>query len=350
MDLHDVLLLRKAHTLGTSMIRNGELLGDSDLTASQLSWKRDFMAANTRTTLQDAQTLYAHCVKKRGQVDKELVHQAAKVWKSLLEKLPVQVEDDDEAIVASADGSETSPKSATKNSSPRSKKAAVDETLFQGLHEFMNKDEQIFVTELFTSGEVKSLAQAAMILHGIMRLSMSGKAAAIAKQNEQPMSKYETQKHIDYIAKTKMSFPLPNHMPGYFLIPSFTKQDKFMSLADEEWDGSITPPARSQRVFDQVYRPNYQPPIGEYPKSVVIIQAVRGPVGRMGLRSGDVITHVNDVEWTGPATDLKQYIYETHTKHPREEIAITVNCSPATAIFLKVRQQLLQRSREGPQT
>lgn len=363
MEIQDVLLLRHAHSLGTSMIRNGKLLGDSDLKASQLSWKRDFIEASTRARLRDAQVLYSHCCVKGKQLKQaDVAEKEAKVWKLLLEKLPVEeggdnydeVEGEEIEGAVSHDGSVSvsSNKSSKTTSSLRSNKkepTVVDDTLFQGLHDFINKDEKIFLTELFTSNDLRSLAQAAMILHGVLRLNLSGKAAAFTRQNEAPMSKYEMQKQVDAIAKTKASFPLPNHMPGYFLIPSYTKKDGFMTLADQQWDGSMVPPQQSQRVFDQVYGPHYQPPKNKYPAKVVKVQAVRGPIGRLGLRRGDVITHVNDVEWTGTAQELQQYIYDCNDNHSQEEISMTVNANSAMATFLKLRQDMLHRSRQLPQ-
>jgi hypothetical protein len=341
MNLHDVLLLRQVHTLGTSMIRNGELLNDSDLTASQLSWKRDFLLANARATLKDAQALYQYCMKSK--LDEAGMQKEARVWKTLLELLPVDVQDEDVNHqvqgAGNHDGDQNQCSKSSKKSSPRIKKPTVDDTLFQGLHDFVSRDEKIFLTELFTSGNVRNLAQAAMILHSVLRLSMSGKAAALAKQNE--ISKHEMQKQVGLIAKTKVSYPLPNHMPGYFLIPSYSKKDGFMTLADEEWDGFITPPHNSQRIFDQIYGPYYQPPQDEYPTRVVTVQAVRGPIGRLGLRPGDVVTHLNDIEWKGTAEDLQKYIYNCSVNHPREEISLTVNCNPATAAFLMLRQDMI---------
>ena len=305
------------------------------------------MTAGIRGKLRDAQALYSYSMK--GKLDQAAVEKAANVWKTLLEKLPVEVEDEDEGeeieVAASHDGSQSLSSKFSKKPSPRNKKPTVDDTLFQGLHDFINKDEKIFLTELFTSGDLRSVAQAAMILQGVLRLSLSGKAAALATQNEVPMSKYDIKKQVESIDKTKASFPLPNHMPGYFLIPSYSKKDGFMTLADQEWDGYIAPPQRSQRVFDQIYGSHYQPPKEDYPATVVMIQAVRGPVGRLGLRRGDVVTHVNDMEWKGTAKELRQYIYECHVNNPQEEISMTVNSTSATATFLKLRQDMLQRSR-----
>jgi hypothetical protein len=349
MSIHDVLVLRQAHTLGTSMIKNGTLLQDSDLTASQLSWKRDFMTLGTRNQVKDAHTVYVHFMKHKLQPDR--IQKEAEVWKLLLEKLPLKDDEEDEdedneQQQAEGGKKENSMKrKSPKNNNKAPKKPSIDETLFQGMEEFMNKDEKLFLTELFTSGDVRLLAQAAMITHGILRLSMTGKHAALSKQNEPPMSKYETQKHIDFMTKTKKSFPLPNHMPGYFLIPSYSKRDKYMTLADEDWDGSITPPQSSQRVFDQIYGQFYKPPGDRYPRKVLTVQGVRGPIGRMGLRRGDVVTHVNDVEWTGTAKELQHYIYESNANHPSEEISITVNANSEIAAFLQVRHGMLLRSR-----
>jgi len=349
MDIQDVLLLRQAHTLGCGMIRNGEMLADSDLTASQLSWKRDFMARSTRDKVNDAYALYAHLMTKE-RLEEDLVKKEAEVWKLLLEKLPMEADEDGEdgEPGSNAGLSPSSSKSKSRSPNGKARKPVIDETLFHGLEEFMNRDEKIFLTELFTSGQVRCLAQAAMILHGVLRMSMSGKHAAISKQNEPPMSKYESQKHVDFIAKTKLSFPLSNHMPGYFLIPSYSSKSGWMTLSDQKWDGSITPPPASKRSFNHIYGQYYKPPQEVYPQKVVTVQGVRGPIGRLGLRRGDVITHVNDAAWTGTAQDLQEYIYECNAQHPQDEISLTVNCNVEIATFLKIRHEMMRRSQEPP--
>jgi hypothetical protein len=375
MELHNIVLLRQAHALGCSLLRDGTLLGDSDLTATQLSWKRDFVGRqSTRIQLEHEQGLYMHVMK--GRLDTSMMEQEEKVWKTLMEKLPMSDnnndatyddnEDDDDGneyyyddenevegvLVGShlsmATTTTTTRKMMKKRRSPLKRKVqSIDDTLFQGLQDFMHRDEKIFLTELFTSGVVRNLAQAATIVQGVLRLSMTGKGCAIAKSyDEHPMSKYEFQKAADVLAKTKISFPLPAHMPGYFLIPAYSPRDGFMVLKDNDWDGSITAPLRSQRVFDTVYGEYYTPPQTSYPHRVVTINSVRGPVGRVGLRKGDVITHVNDVEWKGTAVELQEYIHDCCRNHSSEEISLTVNCNPETSKFLQVRHEMMIRSLE----
>lgn len=351
MDLLDVVLLRRAHDLGCSMMRDGRLLADCDLSATQLSWKRDFVASSTRTQLRQAQGLYAHVMTRRP--DLALVEKEEQIWKQLMERLPAE-EDEDAGgeefgnVVACGSAGSGSTRSGglsgRKGNPGGNKKPSIDDTLFQGLEDFVNRDEKIFLTELFTSGVVRDLAQAAMIMHGVLRLSSTGKAAAIAKSHDLAMSKHEVQKVVEFIAQTKVSFPLPAHMPGYFLIPAYSPRDGFMVLKDKDWDGSIKPPQRSQRIFDDVYGKYYSPPQAEYPQRVVAIHSVRGPVGRVGLRKGDVITHVNEIEWKGTAEELQNYIYECHASQSHEEISLTLNSNPETARFLQVRREMMQRS------
>lgn len=349
MELEQVMLLRQAHLLGTRLVdpKTGQLYGDSNLTASELSYKRDLVGPTLRSQLSDAQVVYRHVMKNRIESKEDnLLEEAETVWQNLLANLP---EHDEEAKEGQSiqhvetyesGGSDYSHATARTRSKP---KPSIDETLFQGLDEFMNRDEKSFLTELLTSGDAQSLAQAAMIMHGVLRLSMTGKHAAMSKQT-QAMSKYEAQKHVDFIAKTKLSFPLPNHMPGYMLIPAFSSREGYMTLKDRKWDGSILPPQQSKRVFDQVYGSKYTPPFAE-PRDVCSISAIRGPVGRVGLRKGDVITHVNDMAWTGTAKELQDYIYDCHSRHSQDNISLTVNANPETAVFLKLRNDMIRRSR-----
>ena len=109
----------------------------------------------------------------------------------------------------------------------------------------------------------------------------------------------------------------------------------------------MVPPMRTHRVFEQVYGGAYQPPNTAQPRPVVLVKTVRGPAGRVGLRKADVVTHINELEWTGTAKELAEHIYELKLQHPDETFSIGVNSNPETARFLEVRKELMEaRQRE----
>eukprot|EP00531_Pseudo-nitzschia_arenysensis_P001584 CAMPEP_0116144914 /NCGR_PEP_ID=MMETSP0329-20121206/16286_1 /TAXON_ID=697910 /ORGANISM="Pseudo-nitzschia arenysensis, Strain B593" /LENGTH=525 /DNA_ID=CAMNT_0003640429 /DNA_START=210 /DNA_END=1788 /DNA_ORIENTATION=+ len=340
------------------------LLRDSDLSASQLAKKMEFASNEAREQLKDASALYEHAMDKamaqRKDVDEETqkIHKkqrekAKEKWTQLLDQLPAEPSNacqcgEDVDFCDGSCGSRNSIEVVLQNTSsysstPSPRKSAVDETLFQGFDEFMNKDEKLFLTDLFTDGDVRSVAQAALIMNGVRRLALTGKHKTI---REESLSKQELQQKIDRIDQMKVRFPLPNHMPGYFLIPTYSYREGYMTLKQKPWDGTMTPPQRSKRVFEKVYAKSYTRPRpkSEYPISVATVQAVRGPIGRLGLRRDDIITHVEDAEWHGTAEDLQNYIYECHAKHPKNEISITVNATPETCEFLRVRNEMIMRS------
>lgn len=364
-----VLLLREIHLLASSILKEKELnhgmtqtktnlssgemilVRDSELTASQLARKSELATRNVRKRLDEAHVLYEKAFEnehannnaKSDEITKAKTtrEEARVLWMTLLNQLPVN--DDNFEDVGGGYNSDRidtvgSGASSVANISITPRKAAVDDTLFQGYDELINRDEKIFLTELYTSGDVQKITQASQIMMGIRR--MCGKYTISArKQQEQPMSKYEIQKRLDFIDQTKSAFPLANHMPNNFLIPPYNRRDSFMTLKDKKnWDGSIVPPQRC-RIFEHVYGQAYKPRASY---DVVLIQAVRGPVGRLGLRKGDIVTHVNDTEWKGSAQILQDYIYQCYSKHPGDEISLTVNANPETAEFLRVRRELMQ--------
>ena len=143
------------------------------------------------------------------------------------------------------------------------------------------------------------------------------------------------------LEKTKKSYPLGNHMPGYFIIPSFTARQAYLSFEDELWDGSITPSSQSKRVFSHIYAGKIH---RRSPRSVVTIQAVRGPAGRVGLRRGDVVTHINEVEWVGGSEELVQHIHSLCEAHTEQNVSVTVNATPEMSDFLHARKQMMERA------
>ena len=215
--------------------------------------------------------------------------------------------------------------------------------MFQGLHEFLGHDEKVYITDLYTSGDASRVAQGAMILHGVLKVSMQPPSTGAPRSVNIDRNWREERKLAETLDKTKKAFPLPNHMPGYFLVETFPSSKQYLSFQDEKWDGRITPPSNSMKIFGHVYGESYQPPNKENPRPIVTIKAVRGPAGRVGLRKGDVVTHINEVEWTGTAGELLDHIHQLNEHE--QTFSITVNASPETATFLQVRKRLMEKSK-----
>ncbi len=334
MDISKVLLLRKVHELGlTAFAVDGKARDDSNLKATELSLKRDFGTPKKRRQVQLAHGLYLKVLE--GKVDLVKMAEAEKIWERVFQNLPdltgnsLDEEEEDEYV--------------DNPTSPKRSRMQVDSSLFQGLHDFLGWDEKVFVTELFTSGEVPKLVQAAMILNGVLKLSMEPPSKR-PQIRDQDRSRHNYKKAADLLERMKKSFPLANHMPGYFILPSFTSKQQYLSFQDKTWDGAIVPPSQSQRIFDHIYGDQYHPPNTENPRPIVTIHAVRGPAGRVGLRKGDIVTHVNEIEWTGTAKELLEHIHQLHDFHNEETVSITVNATPETGRFLQVRKEMMEKS------
>jgi hypothetical protein len=324
MDIADILLLRKAHSLSLAIFTlEGVAQTDSELSATQLSYKSDFYSASKKKNVESAHGVYVKVSNPDESKTKQL-HEAVPVCQRLF---------------PGADEQEKNGIQDDKKEPEWGHETIVDSTLFLGLEDCMGTAEQAFVTRLLTCGDKEKLAQAAMILHGILQLSITARplsrlAPSLSLAQQQALEIRKEQ--------IKKSFPLPNHMPGYVVIAAFAKKKAYIVLADTEWDGSIVPPKASARIFNNVY--------GDYtlpsePRKCVMIQSVRGPAGRVGLRKADIVSHCNDMEWTGTAQQLMEYIWETNDRHPGQEINLTVNANQETAFFLHLRNKLLVKSR-----
>ena len=342
MEISQVCLLRHAHTLGTELFdTEGNPLEDSSLTATLLARKRDFSTRSLKRRVELADGLYKKVME--GKLDEETMKEAMSVMQRVFSTLP-PLED---AASEDAGDSEDEYDEYRDSKPPTPKRAliTVDDSLFQGLHDLMGTDEKKFLTDLMTSGEVSKLNQAAMILNGVLKLSMQPSSMIPRRSFEQDRTPASMKRAAEILEKNKKAFPLANHMPGYFVLPTFTKSEKFLNFEDATWDGAIVPPMRTNRVFEQVYGGAYQPP--SQPRPVVLVKTVRGPAGRVGLRKADVVTHINELEWTGTAKELAEHIYELKLQHPDETFSIGVNSNPETARFLEIRKELMEaRQRE----
>ena len=337
MDISKVLLLRRVHWIGVhAFSAEGEAVPDQDLNATDLTRKRDVCTRNKKRLVELSHGLYRKVT--HGRRDMNKLEEAATICHRVFQGLP------DPTAGESTDEEDEYIDDLT---SPRTPRVQADDSLFQGLHDFLGWDEKVFLTELFTSADVSKLMQASMILNGVLKLSMQppSQRPQIPNQNQNRNHRATSKKEIDLLEKTKKSFPLAMHMPGYFIIPSFTIKQQYLSFENYPWDGSITSPAQSTRVFSHIYANHYHPPNIDNPRPVVIIQAVRGPAGRVGLRRGDIVTHINEVEWTGDAQELVQHIQNLREFYNEQNISITVNATPEVGKFLQVRKEMMERAK-----
>lgn len=334
MDISKVLLLRKVHFLGNNAFSSeGDPLPDQDLKATELAQKRDLFTRKKKRLVELSHGLYLKV--KEGKLDLTKMDAAQDICQRVFQSLP-------EPTGASTD-EEDEDDYVDNPSSPRAPKVQVDNSLFQGLQDFLGWDEKVFLTDLFTSGEVAKLMQASMILNGVLKMSMQPPSQRSQIPN-QSRNNTNSKKEVELLEKTKKSFPLPNHMPGYFIIPSFTSKQQYLTFENVAWDGTITPPAQSKRVFTQIYADKYHPPNVDNPRSVVVVQAVRGPAGRVGLRRGDVVTHINETEWTGNADELVLHIQNMCEHTNEQNLSLTVNATQEVGEFLRIRKQMMERA------
>jgi Trp operon repressor len=151
-----------------------------------------------------------------------------------------------------------------------------DVTLFYGvLQDVMTVSEQEFLTQLFTSGQPDLVAQAAHIVQGILNMSMQQRQHT--KSNTSSNSTTTTTKKVASMSPKKLvqlrgRFPLPKHMPLCVALPVYDPTSRSPLLSFES-----PPPASRSKSCQQ---------------NELIVARVHGPAGRLGLRRGDVVTHV----------------------------------------------------------
>jgi len=270
--ISSVLCLREAFSLE-------KLIGesDSDLSASELKNKHDFVRIMSMEQLKDAVRRlqsYQDVIDK----NKNPVHPLQwDLWAPhVAEKTPLSASN-----------------SANTQAQSVSTRNLRDPTLFAGLHDLMNGDEQLFVTQLMISGKVESLSQAAHILNGILTMA-SNRAIeqlsfASGNSPSAPMSVDPQQ-----LAKVRKKYALPHRMPRVVQI-----QDPSKLRLDEQ---------------------------------TLAFSHVKGEAGRLGLRKGDIVTHCNGEEVQTLAEFQQQVSWASG-----DPAWITVNADTETASVLQKR-------------
>ena len=299
-------MLRKAASIQDTVLKQS----DSELSATELGSKHEFLKSTSMEELQDAV--------RRLQVYQEEIGEAEK---------PVPVLDWDiwrPVVRASRPSPKTciSPKASKSQTEEEAEDLSPwrDPSLFYGLDELMTMDEQEFVTSLLTSGHTQSLMQAAQILNGILDMAVSrGRTVLPAQQRGTSTARQQQQQKPKPVNPQKMQkirkkYPLPPRMP--------------------------------QCVKLETYNPdgNHSPFKFESSKMTsLVLNTVKGTAGRLGLRRGDMVTHVNgDVVQT---KDEYNAAVKQEIASAASEFWLTVNADMETAHELCKRALKMQEEK-----
>jgi hypothetical protein len=404
--IHHVILLRRVYAVQLLLDIN-----DSDLSATQLSLKHDFLQHTPDLSLQkiqDAAVLFIKYLKdiqkyetyenKIPKLDWAKLDEALIMLKNSslsLQNLQLSTSNSNGSTINSSNSNGDFPNNSNNKAQAQHQKNSQqpwrDVTLFYGvLQDVMTVSEQEFLTQLFTSGQPDLVAQAAHIVHGILTMSMTQSSSySTSTQSQSTLSQAKkststtttTKKAAQYspkkLAQLRGRFPLPQHMPLCVALPVYDPTSRSPLLSFEQ--------VKKQQSRNHGKGAEQQPPIANgsdndksntqgctttattsSSSSELIVARVHGPAGRLGLRRGDVVTHVqggceamhNRADWDAHLLQLLQSSSTTTTTSPSSPTAanlsknnsnnslvtfVVVNANAQTANALKERALQMQR-------
>lgn len=241
--------------------------------------------------------------------------------------------------------------------SPMSHK--IDTRFLGGLEAFTSEEEQIYITELMTSGITRKLAQAAQILSEIKHIHAADK---IQNDNIKKISSLwsrsntgEEERAIQTTMSNPDSIDLPP-MPKYVFLKAnfdvYARRGKVIKFKDDGWNGTMAD------AFARVYvsNPNNNSDDGseddedkdeefgdedgflndgDKNKNRVIVTCARREIFKAGIEVGDVVTHINSDEFLGTAEDLRSLIHNFYLDDDVETFTMVLNAEQSTAATLK---------------
>ena len=171
---------------------------------------------------------------------------------------------------------------------------------------------------------------------------------------------------LDHEQKIRKKFPIPNHMPRVVTIPPYNPLNcgknppiKFVPPPKPPPPPKavkVSTPTAAAAQPTETLPPQRQPPIAVKHNNELMLASVNGVAGRVGLRRGDIITHVNQerVSTFSEYTIAVQYALEQQQQPSPPDpplspnttatsMSITVNANEETA------QQLLKRAQQMQQ-
>jgi hypothetical protein len=204
-----------------------------------------------------------------------------------------------------------------------------DPTLFLGgLDELLNPDEQEYITRMLVSGVAETVAQAAYILHSMVDVATKTSSPATNQRNRVANKKSIAQ--LEHEKKVRQRFPLPTHMPRVVSIPPYNPLDGNPKQVPLKFAVPSTKSSSNRS------RNSAAPAADATPLPALVVAHVQGIAGRVGLRRGDTVTHVNGDR----VTTFSEYTIALQYAYSDASVLITVNANEAVA------QQLLQRSQQ----
>ena len=344
-----VVLLRQAHHIVKVL-----QISDDQLSASDLHAKNDFLQSQSLEAIQtalDRLQVYARQVHE---------HQRQQLSTSTSTSSSIPNHDDDHRLtIPPLDWSKLHPylpesreevnhnhttgtthcgtsqlHHSTSNDSHESSNSSSfvswkDPTLFYGWQDLLTMDEQEFLTHLYISGQEELLSQAALILQGIIWNSANARSTgpptsnvisdlsfSSANTNNRTTTNTTTKSNKKLVAdlyKLKQRYPLPPHMPLGATLPAFDP------LTDRK------PLLRFQK--EQI----------EDVDAPLVIKSVKGKAGQVGLRKGDVVTHVNSE---------RVYTFAEYCQLMQQAVNDNNNDTTTVAIVVNANADIAQQLRD----
>jgi len=355
--IRDTVLLRRAdllteHTFGS----------DESLTATELRFKKSLADKEVQDAIAEARKGESEYLGLR-QEEKELMHYERDEYIEEVEEMGVEA-DLDHGVLNSCkivfhrrhSNSEEKKDTFEENGN------RIDLNLFRGLDFAMTEDEQRYITQLMTSGDVSKVATAAEAMLGVLELSRRGKMPhmrpTISKRSSiyqlieesQQAKRSDTAKQTSQVSRVVISspnsrqrraqhramemsllrqaeymktHPLPVRMPKCVeLTLSDPTETKFpLTFCDDTWDGTVMDAyskisisgskkkkiTRKRTENKAVFRvlnggindTNCGDARIEEPRSRVLVASVKNEGGSKGVMKGDVVTHLNGEELGG---------------------------------------------------
>lgn len=291
---------------------------DSQLSATALSARNVFLQDTSWKELQDAASILQHYHDSIDGKDCGTVpHLDWDAWRVFLERHQ-----------QASSSSSSSPRHHGESVGDGLDVLSRDPTLFLGLEDMLTTDEQEFITSMLVSGEAETVAQAAHLLHSIVDMAASRQAAATVRQ----LSNFTASAaQVEHQVKVRKRFPLLPNMPQAVTLPVFNPLDKNPPLNFVKKDAKVAAHAA--------------------PVSELTLAGVRGPAGKVGLRRGDVVTHVagERVSTMMEFIVAMQLMQHQPLEEPQQQqqqyksVQVTVNANEDAARRLKERAQEMKK-------